>query len=214
VFLDIVLHHSGNNWSYPNEYEYYYYNGATFPFGKWRYDNLPIPLELRNPDLYSRKGQIRNFDAYPETRDGDFYHLKAFRNDNSPEARYVQDILTLIHCYWIREADIDGFRLDAVKHMGEEVTSLFCSHVREYAYTLGKKNFFLFGELVGPDELYNKYIGPKTAVEVEDKAIYYGLNSVLDFPLYHVLSDVIRGVTTPEKLIDRYERLRLNALQR
>ena len=214
VFLDIVLHHSGDNWSYPGDHPYYYYKGWTFPFGNWRYPDKPAPVELRNPDLYGRKGQIRDFDAYPETREGDFQSLKAFKNDNSPEALYVQEILTRIHCYWIRETDIDGFRLDAVKHMGEKSISQFCSHIREYAYKLGKRNFFLFGELVGPEDIYNNYIGPKTSVKVEDKAIYYGLNSVLDFPLYHVLADVILGKATPEKLIDRYESLRKSALSR
>jgi len=214
VFLDVILHHSGNNWSYPGDKEYYYYNGVVFPFGKWRLDDKPSPIELRNPELYSRKGQIRNFDSYPETREGDFQNLKSFRNDDSPEALYVQEILTKIHCYWIRETDVDGFRVDAVKHMGEKSISQFCSHVREYAYKLGKRNFFLFGELVGPEEMYSRYIGPKTSVKVEDTAIYYGLNSVLDFPLYHVLSDVILGKATPEKLIERYESLRKNAMSR
>ncbi len=214
VFLDIVLHHSGDNWSYPNDSEYYYYNGVVFPFGKWRLEDKPVPIELRNPDLYSRKGQIRNFDSYPETREGDFQNLKTFRIDDSPEALYVQELLTRIHCYWIKEADIDGFRLDAVKHMGEKTISQFCSHIREYAHKLGKRNFFLFGELVGPEEMYSRYVGPKTAVTVEDTAIYYGLNSVLDFPLYHVLSNVILGKATPEKLIERYESLRKNAMSR
>jgi len=214
VFLDIVLHHSGNNWSYPDDQEYYYYNGVVFPFGKWRYQDKPCPTELRNPDLYARKGQIRNFDSYPETREGDFLNLKTFRNDDSPEALYVQEILTRIHCYWIRETDVDGFRLDAVKHMGEKTISQFCSHIREYAYKLGKRNFFLFGELLGPEEMYNKYIGPKTSVKIEDTAIYYGLNSVLDFPLYHILSSVILDKATPERLIERYESLRKNAMSR
>ncbi|WP_276370767.1 alpha-amylase family glycosyl hydrolase [Chryseolinea sp. H1M3-3] len=214
VFLDVSLHHSGDNWAYPHDYPYYYYNGAVFPFGKWRYEDKPVPVELRNPDLYWRKGQIRNFDSYPETREGDFENLKAFKNDDSPEALYVQEILTKIHCYWIRETDIDGFRLDAVKHMGEKTISQFCSHIREYAHKLGKRNFFLFGELVGPEEMYNNYIGPKTSIIVEDTAIYYGLDSVLDFPLYHVLSNVILGKSTPEKLINRYEALRRSALSR
>jgi alpha-amylase len=214
VFLDVVLHHSGNNWMYPGDLEYYYYDGAIFPFGEWRLKEKPVPVELRNPDLYSRKGQIRNFDSYPETKEGDFQNLKTFRNDDSPEAMYVQGLLTKIHCYWIREADLDGFRVDAVKHMGEKSISLFCSHIREYAYKLGKRNFFLFGELVGPEESYNHYIGPKTSIQVEDTAIYYGLNSVLDFPLYHVLSDVILQKATPERLIERYESLRRNALSR
>lgn len=214
VFLDIVLHHSGDNWYYPDDLPYYYYEGATFPFGGWRYDDRPVPIELRDPGLYNRQGRIRNYDHYPETRDGDFMELKAFRSDNSAEARYIQDAMVKIHCYWMREVDIDGFRLDAVKHMGELAISRFCSHIREYAYQLGKKNFFLFGELVGPEDLYNKYIGPKTSTSIDHKTIYYGLSSVLDFPLYHVLADVITGNASPEKLIDRYESLRKSAMGR
>ena len=214
VFLDVVLHHSGNNWFYPNDTPYYYYNGATFPLAGWRSDDHPIPIELRDPELYGRKGQIRNYDAYPETREGDFMELKAFRMDDSAEARYVQNMLIACHCYWIKEVDIDGFRLDAVKHMGEEAISRFCSHIREYSYSLGKKNFFLFGELVGSEDTYNRYIGPKTTVSVDGQNIYYGLNSVLDFPLYHILADVIKGKASPELLIERYQSLHDNALGR
>jgi glycosidase len=139
VFLDVVLHHSGNNWIYPEDQPYYYFNGVTFPFGGWRFENKPVPVELRNPELYWRKGQMRNYDSYPEAREGDFLMLKTFKNDSSPEALYVQEILTKLHCFWIRETDVDGFRLDAVKHMGEKSISQFCSHIREYAYKLGKK---------------------------------------------------------------------------
>ena len=214
VFLDIVLHHSGDNWFYPDEHDYFYFQGERFPFGGWRSKNRPLPVELRNPELYNRQGQIRDYDTYPETRDGDFNNLKAFRNDGSPEAEYVHDLLVDLHCYWIREADIDGFRLDAAKHMSEISISRFCSAVREYAYTLGKKNFFLFGELIGPDEVSTNYFGPKTSVSINDKNVYYGLNSVLDFPLHEVLSEVIKGAASPERLIERYTVLQHNALDR
>ena len=214
VFLDIVLHHAGDNWQYLDGYDYYYYNGLEFPFGSWRYEDKPVPIELRNPALYSRKGQIRNFDDYPETREGDFFNLRAFKNDESLEAIYVQKILTAIHCYWIREVDIDGFRLDAVKHMGELAISRFCSYVREYAYSLGKKNFFLFGELIGADEVCSRYVGPKTLATYNDQNLYYGLNSVLDFQLYFALEGVIKGKDSPGKLIERYTELQKNALGR
>ena len=215
VFLDIVLHHSGDNWYYPDDEAYYDYQGAQFPFGGWRYDDKPVPVELRDPELYNRQGQIRNFDQYPETRQGDFMELKTFRNDDSFQARYLQTVLEKIHCYWIRELDVDGFRIDAVKHMGELATSRFCSHIREYAYSLGKRNFFLFGELVGSEDLYSMYLRPNTSVSANNQmTLYYGLNSVLDFPLYHVLADVITGKASAEKLVERYETLRRNALDR
>lgn len=214
VFLDIVLHHSGDNWNYPGHHDYYYYNGARYPLEAWRYDDRPVPIELRNPDLYNREGEIRNFETFPEAKDGDFFRLKTFRNDESEEAHEVQDLLIAIHSYWLRETDIDGFRVDAVKHMGEEAISRFCSYIREYAYSLGKKNFFLFGELLGSEETYNRYIGPKTVVSEGERTLYYGLNSVLDFPLYHILEDVIKGKTSPRRLIERFASLQHFALNR
>ncbi|MBX9851332.1 MAG: alpha-amylase [Cytophagaceae bacterium] len=214
VFLDVVLNHSGDTWFYPGGYRYYYHEGIQFPFGGWRSPDYPLPVELRNPDYYSRKGEIRNWDAIPETRDGDFFGLKNFLNDESEKGKELQEILIKIHSYWIKELDIDGYRLDAVKHMGERAVARFCSRIREYAYSLGKKNFFLFGELVAGDEACNNYIGPNTSTQIDDKTLYYGLNSVLDFPLYHVLPDVIKGVASAENLIKRYDVLRKNSLNR
>tara|TARA_R110002050_G_scaffold111405_3_gene224914 strand:+ start:17943 stop:19628 length:1686 start_codon:yes stop_codon:yes gene_type:complete len=212
VFLDIVLHHSGDNWSYPFDYDYFYAGGQRFPLGGWREKDRPIPVELADPEMYNRKGQIRNFDAYPETQEGDFFTLKTFRNDGSPASESLLDILVKIHCYWIRETDVDGFRLDAVKHMKGSDISRFCSNIREYAYTLGKRNFFLFGEIIGDDEMGNPYIGPKMLPK--DRNVYYGLDSILDHPLHSVLAEVIKGNSSPNRLIRRYAELQKNALGR
>ncbi|WP_431128320.1 alpha-amylase family glycosyl hydrolase [Flagellimonas flava] len=212
VFLDVVLHHSGDNWSYPFDHTYFYLNGERFPLGNWREKDRPLPMELRDPELYNRKGQVRNFDAYPETQEGDFLTLKTFRNDGSAESWKLASLLATIHCYWIRETDVDGFRLDAVKHMKGPDISRFCSTIREYAYSLGKRNFFLFGEIIGNDETGNPYIGPK--VFPEDQNVYYGLDSVLDHPLHSVLADVIKGVSSPERLLERYASLQRNAERR
>src|SRR5437667_4735845 len=46
VFLDVVTNHSGDNWFYPGDNPYYYSNDLQFPFGGWRLDNRPLPLEL------------------------------------------------------------------------------------------------------------------------------------------------------------------------
>lgn len=215
VFLDIVLNHSADTWFYPNNDRYFYYQGIRFPFGGWRKEDRPIPVELRNPEFYSRKGEIRNWDSFPETIDGDFFEFKNFLNDESENGLKLQDILIKIHCYWIKELDIDGFRMDAVKHMSEIAVARFCSEIREFAYLLGKRNFFLFGELAGGDEACNHYIGPKTTLSsTNNNTIYYGLNSVLDFPLYYVLGNVIKGLASPAELITRYEILRKNSFFR
>jgi glycosidase len=214
VFLDVVTNHSGDNWFYPADNPYYYYNDIQYPFGDWRLGNRPLPQELRNPDFYHRRGQIRNWDAYPEYEHGDFLSLKDYDNDDDADGLRLLDTLIKAHCYWIREADVDGFRMDAVKHMGALAVSRFCQGVREYAERVGKHNFFLFGELIVGDNAIDRYIGPNTPTQVGDQTVYFGLTSVLDFPLYWTLPGAIKGLSSPVDLIQRYENLRGHALSR
>ncbi|MBW4628488.1 MAG: hypothetical protein KME49_23975 [Brasilonema octagenarum HA4186-MV1] len=173
VFLDVVANHSADNWFYPNHDSYHYSNDQQFPFGGWRPEDRPIPQELRNENYYHRRGEINNWDGYPETQHGDFFSLKDFNNDDDPDGLKLQDILIKAHCYWMREADIDSFRLDAVKHMGELTISRFCSAIREYAYRLGKRWFFLYGELVGADDAIHRYTSPNTPTQVDSRTILY-----------------------------------------
>lgn len=214
VILDVVANHSGDNWYYEGRCPYYYCDSQQFPFGGWRSPDRPIPVELRDPSYYHQRGEIRNWDSYPETREGDFCSLKGFNNDDDSAGLALQDVLIRCHQYWIREADVDGFRMDAVKHMGELAVARFSSAVREYAYRLGKRGFFLFGELIAQDSAVDRYIGPNTPTQVGDRTIYFGLNSVLDFPLSYVLPAVLKGFAEPMALINRYEALHQHALHR
>jgi alpha-amylase len=224
VILDVVLNHSGDNWSYqgfpsgsPD-----YANGQRFALGAWRRPGLPLPKELRDPSLYHREGRIKNYDTYPETQYGDIESLKDYYNDDDPTGSKLINILIKTHCYWIREADVDGFRVDAVKHMGPLACSRFCSNVREYAYSLGKRGFFLFGEVATPDDdVYNRYLGQNTSSS--DPTVFFGLDSVLDFRLAEGvpqdvndagLREVILGHAGPQALVNRLEAQRNRALNR
>ena len=46
-------------------------------------------------------------------------------------------------------ADIDGFRIDTVKHMDHGATRYFASAIKEFAMSIGKENFYLIGEITG-----------------------------------------------------------------
>ncbi|HZE96579.1 MAG TPA: alpha-amylase family glycosyl hydrolase [Planctomycetota bacterium] len=222
IILDVVINHSGNNWRYPFDADYVYSNDQQFPLDAWRLPDRPIPTELRNPDYYHRRGNMTGggYDQYPELQHGDMSGLKDFANDDDQAGSELINILIQAHCYWIREADIDGFRVDAVKHMGELACSRFCSGVREYAYTLGKRNFFLFGEVATPsDEVIDRYIGQNTSIRVGDKTVYFGLNSVLDFRLAQGdlgtgLRDVLKGAAGPATLFARLADQEKRALNR
>lgn len=218
VILDVVINHSGDNWAYPSDQPYQYNNDEQFPLDFWRRNDRPIPIELRNEKLYHRRGQIHNdsgWDSYPENQHADIVSLKDYANDDDDAGSEVINTLIAAHCHWIREADIDGFRVDAVKHMGELASARFCSNIREYAYSLGKRGFFLFGEVASPkDEIYDRYIGQNTSRSDGTKTVFFGLNSVLDFRLAGDLPWVLKGFREPRALIDRWEAQQNRALNR
>lgn len=218
IILDVVINHSGDNWAYPGDVPYYFFNDEQFDFGFWRRPDRPLPKELREKHLYHRRGQIHSangWDAYPENQHGDIVTLKDFANDDDAAGSELINILIKAHCYWIREADVDGFRVDAVKHMGELASSRFCSNIREYAYSLGKRGFFLFGEVAtSSDEILDRYIGQNTSRQDGNRTVFFGLNSVLDFRLAGDLQWVIKGFREPQALFDRLEAQHHRALNR
>lgn len=134
-------------------------NAATHPFA-WPNDGV-WPAELQDAPTFTRKGHISNWDYDPEFLEGDFSTLKDIdhgwhERDRSGE-RIVdsfiptQALLSLceIYKFWIAFADIDGYRIDTVKHMEVGATRLFASAIHEFAQSLGKEDFFLVGEITG-----------------------------------------------------------------
>jgi alpha-amylase len=217
IVLDVVINHSGNNWAYPGDVPYYYISDQQFPLGSWRRPDRPIPTELRNERLYHRRGEItgNGWDRYPENQHGDISSLKDYHGDDDADGSTLINTLIKAHCYWIKETDVDGFRVDAVKHMGELPCSRFCSGVREYAYALGKRDFFLFGEIASAsDEIYDRYIGQNTSRFDGRKTVFFGLNSVLDFRRAYTLPWVIKGLQDPAPLFERLNAQQNRALNR
>lgn len=209
VVLDVVLNHSGDVWGYPDDNPYYFYQDQQFPFGFWReadqqsglqQDDAIWPEELQTADAFKRRGQIRNWYDPIEARDGDFLSLKEL---NLPKPD-VLDTLIKVYKHWMVAADLDGFRVDTVKHMETTATAIFCNAMREYAQRIGKHNFFLFGEIVDGDDTIQRYIGRNSRIEGTSER-FPSLDAALDFPLYFQLEDVIKGFASPAFLRDRYE---------
>ncbi|NDY42877.1 alpha-amylase [Dissulfurirhabdus thermomarina] len=214
VILDIILNHTGDNWAYPGDQPYYYWKAAPgpFDFGFWRKvdpasglqpDDAVWPREFQSPDRYKRRGQIRDWSDPEEAVNGDFLSLKEL-DITRPE---VLDALIRSYKSWIAYADVDGFRVDTVKHMEDSATALFCNAVREYAKRIGKADFFIFGEVVGDDAVIQRYIGRNSRIAGTSER-FPSLDACLDFPLYFVLEEVVKGFRSPVLLRDRYERFR------
>lgn len=218
VILDIIINHTGDNWAYPGDYPYYYWKDAPgpFDFGNWRtfpgknhkngnngYNDAVWPEELQNPDCYKRRGQIQDWNDTDQAVDGDFVTLKEL-DVRRPD---VLDTLIKVYKYWIKMTDIDGFRMDTVKHLESSSTAIFCNAIREYAKSIGKHNFFIFGEIVGDDTTIQKYIGRNSRIPGTNER-FPSLDAALDFPLYFVLEEVIKGFSDPAVLRNRYEAFR------
>lgn len=221
VILDIVINHTGDVWGYVDDAPHPYHEEAPYPFGHWRGLNgkrIPHervseleheegiwPIELQDPDCFHRRGQIRNMDSYTREEGtlGDFFALKDLDLTNPK----TLDALVACYKYWIAECDIDGYRLDTVTHTEPEQTAIFCNAMREYAKSIGKDNFFLYAEIVAGDERLQKYIGQNTPIPDEPER-YPVFSACLDFPLYFVLEEVIKGFEPPTRLRERYESFR------
>ncbi len=120
-------------------------------------DGAIWPREFQRPDLYLRKGHIANWDYYPEYAEGDMFDLKTLDIWVKWQGQYCQAssafaCLCLVYCFWIAYADLDGFRIDAAKHMGPEALRTFCDVIREFTQSIGKERFLLVGEISGGRE--------------------------------------------------------------
>jgi len=119
-------------------------------------DGAIWPVELQPLETFTRKGKIRNWDFDPEFRQGDFETLKDIHQGTGPVDDYRPSEAFLGLCkvfqFWIALADVDGFRIDTVKHMDDGASRLFASFIHEFAQSLGKENFYLIGEITGGRE--------------------------------------------------------------
>lgn len=87
--------------------------------------------------------------------------------NNDASEQLIADTL-----WWMEEFDLDGLRLDAVKHMEESAFTNLTSRVRQ-KFEQGGTKVFMFGETFSSDYgLIKKYMGPRA------------LDSQLNFPLF------------------------------
>lgn len=124
-------------------------NQATWP----KADQAIWPVEFQNPTFYRQKGRINSWDYNPEYLEGDFFDLKDVHHGQGETDNYqVSEALNAmckIYEFWIADADIDGFRIDTVKHMDPGATRFFAASIHEFTQSLGKENFYLIGEITG-----------------------------------------------------------------
>ncbi|GAA2443935.1 pullulanase-type alpha-1,6-glucosidase [Streptomyces glaucus] len=197
VFFDVITNHTADVVDY-EEKSYGYLAKGAFPYltedgepfddaghaaGKKRFpavdaDSFPrtpavpaakkdlkVPSWLNDPTMYHNRGDSTY--AGESTTYGDFSGL----DDLWTERPEVVKGMERIYQRWVRDFDIDGFRIDTVKHVNMEFWTQWATALDAYAAERGRDDFFMFGEVYSAD------------TSVTAPYVTQGrLDSTLDFP--------------------------------
>jgi glycosidase len=216
VVFDIVLNHTGDVFAYDglgdtaphsqSELSVHWRDQTGTPgatnietVGSPSRDALVWPKELQKQRFYRREGV-----AVAEDVVGDFSSLKQFRTDFGD----LQSFLILAYQYVIARFDCDGFRIDTLRYLQGDLPRLFGNAMREFALSIGKRNFFTFGEVFDSksEDDIARFIGRNTSLEAgDDDSQLVGVDAALDYPLYSNLKTVLKGWSAPQALVDMYQ---------
>ncbi|MFI6943122.1 pullulanase-type alpha-1,6-glucosidase [Streptomyces sp. NPDC050418] len=189
IFFDVITNHTADMVDYA-EKEYGYKPAGAFPYldadGRPYADDAPrkkastetfpytpvvkpgerkVPDWLNDPTLYHNRGDS-TFAGESATQ-GDFSGL----DDLWTERPEVVDGMAKIYQRWVRDFDIDGFRIDTVKHVDLKFWTQWATALDAYAKKQGREDFFMFGEVYSADtDITSPYV-------TEGR-----LDATLDFP--------------------------------
>ena len=217
VIFDIVLNHVGNVFAYQGGADQAAFQPAPIPV-EWRDANgIPNPawtavetVPVKPPDALVWPTELQ-LNAYfrrqgnpaPGGDDtiGDFASLKQMRTDDPN----LQDALIAAYQYVIARYDVDGFRIDTLRYLKGDLPRIFGNAMREFALTIGKENFFTFGEVLdqNAEQDIAKFVGRNT----QDPTLpqFVGVDAALDYPLFNALKPVVKGFAPPSAVTDVYQ---------
>ncbi|MDP4265566.1 MAG: alpha-amylase family glycosyl hydrolase [Bacteroidota bacterium] len=218
VILDIVLNHTGDLFDYEGmrdtqdyrptgEYKIFWRNEDGVAQGDWTeiadVNNLSInegvwPKELQRDDYFRRKGT----NGY----DGDFNSLRELVTEYQLPGTGVFPVRTYLiraYQYLIAKFDLDGYRIDTLQYVEPEFARAFGNSMREYALSIGKKNFFTFGEVWQDDneQKIAEFVGRDTEKDSE----LIGVDAAIDFPMRKRLVEVCKGFAPPSVLAKHFD---------
>jgi glycosidase len=141
--------------------------------------NSESPVFIAHPEWFNLPAELctgnnqQNWNRIPET---------CWFGDNLPDFNYnIPEVRKFVvdHARWlIRTTDIDGFRLDAVKHMPKQFISDLRLGIDAMMANSGE-TFYIVGETFDGKDKIQQYIGDTL------------LHGQFDFPLYNKLRDTI-----------------------
>ncbi|MFJ4562952.1 pullulanase-type alpha-1,6-glucosidase [Streptomyces caelestis] len=174
VFFDVITNHTADVVDY-EEKSYDYLSKGAFPYltkdgkpfddadyadgrrdfpevDRGSFPRTPVvtrknkvPSWLNDPTMYHNRGDS-TFAGESSTH-GDFSGLDDLWTERPEVVRGMERI----YQRWVRDFDIDGFRIDTVKHVDMEFWTQWATALDAYAAKQGRDDFFMFGEVYSAD---------------------------------------------------------------
>jgi glycosidase len=217
VIFDIVLNHTGDVFAYGGQ--------SSAP-----HSNTPLSVQWRNASGVAQSGQTDVASIVSPSSDAvvwpsELQQNRYFRREGGPDPQgpdtigdfaslkqlvtedpQLQSFLILAYQYVIARYDIDGFRIDTLRYLQGNLAQKFGNAIREFALSIGKKNFFTFGEVLDGtvEQDIARFIGRNTSTGTDADSLV-GVDSALDYPLFSNLKPVIKGFSPPQNLIGMYQ---------
>ena len=126
--------------------------------GKLQFSDQWFP-SLDSNEFYSQCGANSGSDTSGQGPCAVFGDFTASMIDYDTRNRDFQQIFTELHKFWIACCDIDGYRMDAAKHITGDFIEYFSTNIRDYAKSLGKDNFFIVGEVAASSDWEAQRLG-------------------------------------------------------
>jgi len=208
LIQDIVPNHTGNFMRYNGKYDgedvtkNIEMNKNSLPISKpsqYPFNlNDPIKKEDREAKIYNFTPDILDFKDESQILT---YQMSGLDDLNTANP-VVRNELKDSYNYWIKNAGVDGFRIDTVVYVEHDFWNDFVNSkdekhlgVQNFAKTMGKDDFFTFGETwVNVDP--NSDEGDKKASSYEGTKEKPEMSSILNFPT-HVTLQRVFGESKP-----------------
>ncbi|MFJ9456015.1 pullulanase-type alpha-1,6-glucosidase [Kitasatospora sp. NPDC101447] len=107
--------------------------------------NAKTPSWLNDPSLYHNRGDS-TFVGESAT-EGDFSGLDDLDTQNPRVVKGFEKV----YQQWVKDAGVDGFRIDTVKHVDMAFWRQWAPALKDFAAKQGNKKFFMFGEVYSGD---------------------------------------------------------------
>ncbi|MEU7024456.1 pullulanase-type alpha-1,6-glucosidase [Streptomyces sp. NPDC046203] len=170
VFFDVITNHTADTVDYAEKKYGYRSKGAypyldttgrpfddregvpakavdarSFPYTPVATSRDKVPAWLNDPTMYHNRGDSTW--AGESAEYGDFVGL----DDLWTERPEVVEGMKKIYEKWVHDFDVDGFRLDTVKHVNLGFWTQWATALDAYAKKQGRDDFFMFGEVYSAD---------------------------------------------------------------